>query len=348
MFFGALLSAILSTASGALLAPTALFTENVIKPLFGEHERQALPAACCASCWCSSRPACWSSRSTTPAPCTRWCRTHTRSRSSAPSCRWSAASTGNAPPRRARCSRRWWASRCGRSARPSSPTPLVPPQIVGLVRLGDRHGRGLARPADHARRARRDPRQRPSGGRFTPPFPHFVAFPFLGPGAAPKVRHVDRKPNRERRRTKEKRNERTYRFVAPAQQSPSPQSSRASSSAWFLLRRQRAILADHAVRAATLEDGRRPRRPAHAQPSRTSARRIIVEPAAAPHLSRMLLRALPPPEGKLQSKPGSGRAFFSRRIRGPECAFRRNRFAPGVNVTFRLEVRVSPPGIAPA
>jgi Na+/proline symporter len=35
MFFGALLSAILSTASGALLAPTALFTENVIKPLFG-------------------------------------------------------------------------------------------------------------------------------------------------------------------------------------------------------------------------------------------------------------------------------------------------------------------------
>ena len=35
MFFGALLSAILSTASGALLAPTALFTENVLKPLFG-------------------------------------------------------------------------------------------------------------------------------------------------------------------------------------------------------------------------------------------------------------------------------------------------------------------------
>jgi len=32
LFFGALLSAILSTASGALLAPTALFTENVVKP----------------------------------------------------------------------------------------------------------------------------------------------------------------------------------------------------------------------------------------------------------------------------------------------------------------------------
>ena len=32
MFFGALLSAILSTASSALLAPTALFTENVLRP----------------------------------------------------------------------------------------------------------------------------------------------------------------------------------------------------------------------------------------------------------------------------------------------------------------------------
>ena len=32
VFFGALLSAILSTASGALMAPTALFTENVIRP----------------------------------------------------------------------------------------------------------------------------------------------------------------------------------------------------------------------------------------------------------------------------------------------------------------------------
>lgn len=32
MFFGALLSAILSTASGALLAPTATFSENILKP----------------------------------------------------------------------------------------------------------------------------------------------------------------------------------------------------------------------------------------------------------------------------------------------------------------------------
>jgi Na+/proline symporter len=43
MFFGALLSAILSTASGALLAPTATFTENVLKP-FVPHmsDRQML------------------------------------------------------------------------------------------------------------------------------------------------------------------------------------------------------------------------------------------------------------------------------------------------------------------
>jgi len=34
MFFGALLSAILSTASGALIAPTAICTENVLKPFF--------------------------------------------------------------------------------------------------------------------------------------------------------------------------------------------------------------------------------------------------------------------------------------------------------------------------
>ncbi|GAA4415801.1 sodium:solute symporter family protein [Quisquiliibacterium transsilvanicum] len=36
MFFGALLSAILSSASGALLAPTALFTENVLRPFMPE------------------------------------------------------------------------------------------------------------------------------------------------------------------------------------------------------------------------------------------------------------------------------------------------------------------------
>ncbi len=43
MFFGALLSAILSTASGALLAPTAVFTENVLRPFVpGMGDRQFL------------------------------------------------------------------------------------------------------------------------------------------------------------------------------------------------------------------------------------------------------------------------------------------------------------------
>jgi len=41
MFFGALLSAILSTASGALIAPTAICTENVLRPFFPRmSERQ--------------------------------------------------------------------------------------------------------------------------------------------------------------------------------------------------------------------------------------------------------------------------------------------------------------------
>ena len=43
LFFGALLSAILSTASGALLAPTAIFTENVLRPFVpGMSDRQFL------------------------------------------------------------------------------------------------------------------------------------------------------------------------------------------------------------------------------------------------------------------------------------------------------------------
>ena len=43
LFFGALLSAILSTASGALIAPSSLFTENVIRPFVrGMSDRQFL------------------------------------------------------------------------------------------------------------------------------------------------------------------------------------------------------------------------------------------------------------------------------------------------------------------
>src|SRR2546421_836612 len=43
LFFGALLSAILSTASGAIIAPTSLATENIIRPMFPRMgERQFL------------------------------------------------------------------------------------------------------------------------------------------------------------------------------------------------------------------------------------------------------------------------------------------------------------------
>ena len=36
LFFGALLSAILSTASGTLLAPSTIFTENLLRPMLGK------------------------------------------------------------------------------------------------------------------------------------------------------------------------------------------------------------------------------------------------------------------------------------------------------------------------
>ncbi|MCU0712580.1 MAG: sodium:solute symporter family protein, partial [Pirellula sp.] len=42
LFFGALLSAILSTASGTLLAPSSLFTENVLQPIFKMKDRAML------------------------------------------------------------------------------------------------------------------------------------------------------------------------------------------------------------------------------------------------------------------------------------------------------------------
>ena len=35
LFFGSLLSAIMSTTSSAILAPAAIFSENLVKPLFG-------------------------------------------------------------------------------------------------------------------------------------------------------------------------------------------------------------------------------------------------------------------------------------------------------------------------
>src|SRR3954471_1434429 len=47
LFFGALLSAILSTASGAIIAPTSLCTENIIRPLYPRmSDRQFLLTLC--------------------------------------------------------------------------------------------------------------------------------------------------------------------------------------------------------------------------------------------------------------------------------------------------------------
>ena len=42
MFFGALLSAIMSTASGTLLAPSVTFSENIIKPYLPHHNDKTL------------------------------------------------------------------------------------------------------------------------------------------------------------------------------------------------------------------------------------------------------------------------------------------------------------------
>jgi Na+/proline symporter len=42
MFFGALISAIMSTASATLLAPSALFTQNILKPFIQVQEKDLL------------------------------------------------------------------------------------------------------------------------------------------------------------------------------------------------------------------------------------------------------------------------------------------------------------------
>jgi solute:Na+ symporter, SSS family len=80
MFFGALLSAILSTASGALLAPTATFTENVIRPFVPRmSDRQFLLLLRMVLVSFHRHVLCCS-RSTAPAPCMRWCKARTTSR----------------------------------------------------------------------------------------------------------------------------------------------------------------------------------------------------------------------------------------------------------------------------
>jgi Na+/proline symporter len=56
LFFGALLSAVFSTCSGALLAPASILAENLIRPLFLQHEDEA--ALLRVSRWCVVFMAC--------------------------------------------------------------------------------------------------------------------------------------------------------------------------------------------------------------------------------------------------------------------------------------------------
>ena len=90
LFFGALLSAIKSTASATLLAPSVTFVENIWRQFCPrQSDRQEL-RRCASRCWCSA-PASAPTRSRCRARrSTRWCPAPTRSRWSAPSCRWSA------------------------------------------------------------------------------------------------------------------------------------------------------------------------------------------------------------------------------------------------------------------
>jgi len=65
LFFGALLSAILSTASGAIIAPTSCARENIIRPLYPNMSDQPVSSSRFASSWCPSHSLPWSS------PCAR-------------------------------------------------------------------------------------------------------------------------------------------------------------------------------------------------------------------------------------------------------------------------------------
>mgnify|MGYP003694343673 CR=1 FL=1 len=77
LFFGALLSAILSTASGAIIAPTSLCTENIIRPLYPNmSDRQFLLTLRVVLVSFTLRRA-GIRPATRSRPCTTWCRTPT-------------------------------------------------------------------------------------------------------------------------------------------------------------------------------------------------------------------------------------------------------------------------------
>ena len=104
LFFGALLSAIMSTASATLLAPSTTFVENILKN-FHTLPTSANCARCASPCSCS-RCACWAIRSSWRARrSTNWWRWPTSFRWSARSGRSCAACTGSVRPPRVRSGR---------------------------------------------------------------------------------------------------------------------------------------------------------------------------------------------------------------------------------------------------
>ena len=117
VFFGALLSVIMSTASGTLLAPSVTLSENVIKEFMPHHrmtDRHLLMVTrgvvwSSPSSWCSIPCGHWRPR---PAS-TRWWRTPTRSPSPPPSCPWWQGCSGSGPITPGRRFPSSWASWCG-------------------------------------------------------------------------------------------------------------------------------------------------------------------------------------------------------------------------------------------
>jgi Na+/proline symporter len=58
LFFGALLSAIKSTASATLLAPSVTFVENIWRQFFRARATARNCAPCASRCWCSASACC--------------------------------------------------------------------------------------------------------------------------------------------------------------------------------------------------------------------------------------------------------------------------------------------------
>jgi solute:Na+ symporter, SSS family len=112
VFFGALISVIMSTASGTLLAPSVTFSENILRGYYRDMtDRQLLLATRLAVVAFTSSSQ--SMRSPPTRPSITWSRAPTGSRWPAPSCRWRPACSGSAPTTSARRSRSCSASALG-------------------------------------------------------------------------------------------------------------------------------------------------------------------------------------------------------------------------------------------